>query len=73
MRGILSPAKEEEIKKLLRLDDSKSLQEFLIDNQLTPDNLYTKHKRTLIQLSCYYESPKCLSKLIEMNYDYNQP
>ena len=73
MGGILSPAKEEEIKKLLRLDDSKSLQEFLIDNQLTPDNLYTKHKRTLIQLSCYYESPKCLSKLIEMNYDYNQP
>ena len=73
MGGILSPAKEEEIKKLLRLDDSKNLQEFLTDNQLTPDNLYTKHKRTLIQLSCYYESPKCLSKLIEMNYDYNQP
>ena len=68
----MSPTKEEEILKLLRLDDSKKLEQFLNDNQLTPETLYTNHKRTLLQLSCYYESPQCLSKLIEMNYDYNQ-
>ena len=71
MGGILSPSKEEEIMKLLRLDDPKRLQTFLNNNQLSPELLYTKHKRTLLQLSCYYESPKCCSKLIEMNYDYN--
>ena len=73
MGGILSPSKEEEIKKLLRLDDSKKLEKFLLDNGITQDALYTNHNRTLLQLSCYYESPKCLSKLIEMNYNYNQP
>ena len=72
MGGILTPSKEEEIMKLLRLDDSKALQKFLTDNQLSSDTLYTSRKRTLLQLSCYYDSPKCLSKLIEMNYDYNQ-
>ena len=72
MGGIISPSKEEEILKLIRQDNDKKLQEFLTDNQLGSDILYTKHKRTLIQLCCYYESPKCLSKLIEMDYDYNQ-
>ena len=72
MGGIITPTKEEEIMKLLRQDESKKLQEFISDNQLTPDILYTKHKRTLLQLCCYYDSVKCLSKLIEMNYDYNQ-
>ena len=71
MGGIITPSKEEEIFKLLRLDNSKKLQEFLNDNQLPPDALYSNKKRTLLQLSCYYDSPKCLSKLIEMNYDYN--
>ena len=72
MGGIMSPSKEEEIKKLLRLDDSKKLEEFVKDNQIPSDTLYTKYKRTLLQLSCYYESPNCLSKLIEMDYDYNK-
>ena len=72
MGGIMSPTKEEEIKKLLRLDDSKRLEVFVTDNQIPSDTLYTKYKRTLLQLSCYYESPKCLSKLIEMGYDYNK-
>ena len=72
MGGIITPTKEEEIMKLLRLDDPKNLQKFIKDNQLTPDLVYTKHKRTLLQLSCYYESPKCLAKLIELNYNYNQ-
>ena len=72
MGGIMSPSKEEEIKKLLRLDDSKKLESFVKDNQIPSDTLYTKYKRTLLQLSCYYESPKCLSKLIEMGYDYNK-
>ena len=71
MGGIITPSKEEEIFKLLRLDNSKKLQEFLNDNELPPDALYSNKKRTLLQWSCYYESPKCLSKLIEMNYDYN--
>ena len=72
MGGIMTPSKEEEIKKLLRLDDPKRLETFLTDNQIPSDTLYTKYKRTLLQLSCYYESPKCLSKLIEMDYDYNK-
>ena len=72
MGGIMSPTKEEEVKKFLRLDDSKRLEAFLKDNKIPSDTLYTKYKRTLLQLSCYYESPKCLSKLIEMDYDYNK-
>lgn len=72
MGGILTPSKEEEILKYLRQDDSKNLKEFLIKNQISRDQLYTKHKRTLLQLCCYFESPKCLSQLIDMNYDYNQ-
>ena len=39
---------------------------------MAPNILYTKHKRTLLQLCCYYDSVNCLSKLIEMKYDYNQ-
>ena len=54
------------------MNDPKKLKDFLIENQLASDTLYTKKKRTLIQLCCYYESPKFLSKLIEMDYDYNQ-
>ena len=72
MGAILPESKESEILRLLRQDDSKRLQKYIEDNQLTSDLLITNHKRNLIQLSCYYESPKCLSKLIEMNYDYNQ-
>ena len=72
MGAILPESKESEILRLLRQDDSKRLQKYIEDNQLIPDLLITNHKRNLIQLSCYYESPKCLSKLIEMNYDYNQ-
>ena len=72
MGGILTPSKESEIIKFLRHDNSKSLQDFLIKNNLDSDTLYTNRKRTLIQLCCYFSSPKCLSKLIEMNYDYNK-
>ena len=72
MGGIISPTKEEEIMKLLRQDESKKLQDFINDNQITPDILFTKKKRSLLQLCCYYDSANCLSKLIEMNYDYNQ-
>ena len=72
MGGIISPEKEEEIMKLLRMDESKKLQDFINDNQLAQDILYTKNKRTLLQLCCYYGSVHCLSKLIEMKYDYNQ-
>ena len=71
--GIILPeSKENEILKLLRQDDARHLQEYIERNQLPRDLLYTSHKRTLIQLSCYYESPRCLAKLIEMNHDYNQ-
>ena len=72
MGGILTPSKESEIIKLLKQDNSKTLQDFLIKNNLDSDTLYTNRKRTLIQLCCYFSSPKCLSKLIEMNYDYNK-
>ena len=72
MGGILSESQENEIIKLIRKDNARSLQEYLEYNQVPKDILYTNHKRTLIQLSCYFESPKCLSKLIEMNYDYNK-
>ena len=72
MGGILPESKENEILKLIRKDSARELQEYLEINQVPKDLLYTNHKRTLVQLSCYFESPKCLSKLIEMNYDYNQ-
>ena len=72
MGGILSESQENEIIKLIRKDNARNLQEYLDYNQVPKDILYTNHKRTLIQLSCYFESPKCLSKLIEMNYDYNK-
>ena len=72
MGGIITPSKEEELLKYLRQDDPKNLQKFLVSNKLGPDMLYTNRKRTLLQLTCYFESPKCASKLLEMNYDYNQ-
>lgn len=72
MGGMLTPSIESEIIKIIRLDNPKKLQEFLISNNLDSNTLYTKRKRTLIQLCCYYTSPKCLSKLIELKYDYNK-
>ena len=72
MGGILSPSKEGEILKYIRHDNPKKLQDLLVNNNLNPDDLYTKRHRTLIQLCCYFSSPKCLSKLIEMNCDYNK-
>ena len=70
--GIFPSSKEDQIIQLIRLDKSIKLKEFLLNNNINPDELYTKRKRTLIQLCCYYSSPKCLSKLISMNYDYNK-
>ena len=70
--GILSSSKEDQIIQLIRLDKPIKLKEFLLNNNINPNELYTKRKRTLIQLCCYYSSPKCLSKLISMNYDYNK-
>ena len=72
MGSILSSSIENEIIKLIRQDNPKKLQDILVKNNLNPDALYTSRKRNLIQLCCYYLSPKCLSKLIEMNYDYNK-
>ena len=72
MGVILPESKENEILKYLRKDDEKNLEDFIKLNELPHDLLLTNHKRTLIQLSCYFESPKCLSKLIEMDYDYNK-
>ena len=62
MGGILPESKENEILKLIRKDSARDLQEYLEINQVPKDLLYTNHKRTLVQLSCYFESPKCLSK-----------
>ena len=72
MGGIFSFSKEGEIINAIRLDNPKTLQSILVNNNINKDDLYTNRKRTLIQLCCYFSSPKCCSKLIEMNYDYNQ-
>ena len=72
MGGILYSTTEQEIIQSLKKDNSKRLKDILIKYNLNPDTLYTKRKRTLIQLSCYFLSPKCLSTLIELNYDYNK-
>ena len=72
MGGIFPESREDEILRFLRQDQPKQLEEYIKDNQLQPDLLFTKNKRTLLQLSCYFESPRCLAKLVEMNYDYNQ-
>ena len=72
MGAIIPESKENEIIKLLRKDDARNLQKFIEINQIPPETLLTNHKRTILQLSCYFESAKCLSKLIQMNQDYNQ-
>ena len=72
MGAIIPESKENEIIKLLRKDDARNLQKFIEINQIPPETLLTNHKRTILQLSCYFESARCLSKLIEMNHDYNQ-
>ena len=72
MGGILYSTVEQEIIQSLKKDNSKKLKDILIKYNSNPDALYTKRKRTLIQLSCYFLSPKCLSTLIELNYDYNK-
>ena len=72
MGGILYSTVEQEIIQSVKKDNSKKLKDILIKYNSNPDTLYTKRKRTLIQLSCYFLSPKCLSTLIELNYDYNK-
>ena len=72
MGGILFQNVEQELIQALRKDNSKKLKELILNKGLNPDTLYTKRKRTLVQLSCYFLSPKCLSILIELNYDYNK-
>ena len=72
MGGILYSTVEQEIIQSLKKDNSKKLKDILIKYNSNPETLYTKRKRTLIQLSCYFLSPKCLSTLIELNYDYNK-
>ncbi len=70
--GIFSSSKESQIIQLIRLDKPIKLKEFLLNNNINPNEVYTKRKRALIQLCCYYSSPKCLTKLISLNYDYNK-
>lgn len=72
MGGIFTSSKEEEIVKAISRDNPKKLQDILVNNNINKEELYTNKKRTLIQLCCYFSSPKCCSKLIEMNYDYNK-
>lgn len=72
MGGMLTTSKESEIIKHLRADNPKKLKDLLISHNIDSNELYTKRHRTLIQLCCYYGSSKCLSKLIEMNHDYNK-
>ena len=72
MGAIIPESKENEIIKLLRKDDARNLQKYIQINEIPRESLLTNHKRTILQLSCYFESPRCLSKLIEMKHDYNQ-
>ena len=72
MGGFLFHNVEQDLIQALRKDNSKKLKELIINKGLNPDALYTKRKRTLVQLSCYFLSPKCLSILLELNYDYNK-
>ena len=72
MGAIIPESKENEIIKLLRKDDARNLQQYIQINDIPRESLLTNHKRTILQLSCYFESPRCLSRLIQMNHDYNQ-
>ena len=72
MGGIFYPNTEGDLIQALKKDNPKKLKEIIIERGLNPDSLYTKRKRTLVQLSCYFLSPKCLKALIELNYDYNK-
>ena len=72
MGGVFYPNTEGELIQALRKDNPKKLKEIILDRGLNPDSLYTKRKRTLVQLGCYFLSPKCIKVLIELNYDYNK-
>ena len=72
MGAIIPESKENEIIKLLRKDEARKLQQYIQINEIPRESLLTNHRRTILQLSCYFESPRCLSKLIQMNHDYNQ-
>ena len=72
MGGLFWQNIEGDLLQALRKDNQKKLNEIIIKNSLNPDALYTKRKRTLVQLSCYFLSPKCLNTLIQLNYDYNK-
>ena len=72
MGGLFWQNVEGDLLQALRKDNQKKLKEIIVNNSLNPDALYTKRKRTLVQLSCYFLSPKCLKTLIELNYDYNK-
>ena len=72
MGGLFWQNIEGDLLQALRKDNQKKLNEIIVKNSLNPDALYTKRKRTLVQLSCYFLSPKCLNTLIQLNYDYNK-
>ena len=72
MGGLFWQNIEGDLLQALRKDNQKKLNEIITKNSLNPDALYTKRKRTLVQLSCYFLSPKCLNTLIQLNYDYNK-
>ena len=72
MGGLFYKSIENDIIQSLRRDNPKKLKDIIIKQNLNPESVYTNRKRTLIQLCCYFLSPKCLSALIELNYDYNK-
>ena len=72
MGGIFYQNVENDIIQSLRKDNPKKLQDIIIKQNLDPQKIYTNRKRTLVQLCCYFLSPKCLSTLIKLNYDYNK-
>ena len=61
----------EKIKLFLRQDSNIKLKEFILENNIKPNEKFTNRNRTLIQLCSYFDSPKCLSTLIELGNDIN--
>ena len=57
----------------LTYDNTDKLQNLISKNKVPLNQTFTKHNRTLIQLSCYYGAKNCLKKLIDLGNDINIP
>ena len=64
---------EQSIADEIRQDRPEELKNIIAKNNFEENKLITPEQRTLVQLCCYYGSPKTLEFLINLGYDINIP